>query len=137
MEETIEECENLMLVWESLNYLPDSTSPIQIRVFIGWFDSIQLTPFKGAVFGQNFDQNKVTLNYISVSDVKKLHWSPSLVARMSHSFYFVSRSFVLFTISQQEDSPFTTTYRYFLKVERYRKNEIEEFIKEFKQLTNN
>jgi hypothetical protein len=77
MSETIEEYEDLMLLWESLNYLPESTSPIQVRVFIGGFDSIQITPFKGAVFDQNFDCEKFEFDYISISDIKKVHWSPN------------------------------------------------------------
>jgi hypothetical protein len=73
---TTEEYEDLMFLWDSMNYSPKEPSPLQVRVFIGGFDSIQIAPFKGAVFDQNFDCNRYSFTYISVSDIKKFNWTP-------------------------------------------------------------
>jgi hypothetical protein len=65
-----------MYLWDSLNYAPKESSPVQVKVFIGGFDSIQIAPFKGAVFDQNFDSDKYSFSYISVCEIKKFNWTP-------------------------------------------------------------
>jgi hypothetical protein len=42
MDDKAEDYDDLMYLWDSLNYAPKESSPVQVKVFIGGFDSIQI-----------------------------------------------------------------------------------------------
>lgn len=70
------ESDSVVDSWDVIRYLPESLLPLQVRIFMGGKNSMQVTPFMAAVADQNYDINKITFTYVSVREVKRFGWTP-------------------------------------------------------------